>query len=78
MSKVIKHKNVIVIGRISDDENIYGSYSDMSVAKAEQSFRRQLKKESDYTPKEWDEYGKEIYIDGIITSDSKMNVDWSL
>jgi len=76
MSKPTKHKHIIVIGRVSDKENDFISFNDMTANQAANKFEKMLKKNSGYSAADWKLYGKEAYIDAILTSETPIYVDW--
>jgi len=81
MSTKTKHKHIAIIGRIPDEENVSAVYSDVTSAKAEKLFEKEII--SDYIEgsgdldREEKKYLRDqgVYIDFVITSDSPLHID---
>lgn len=81
MSKPIKHPHLVVVGRIPDEENVFATYTNLTIKQAMKAFERKLVAThiADYCQtieqkQEVKEQG--VYFDAVFTSDTPIGIDW--
>jgi len=67
-----KLKSVLVVGRLSDDENSAQVYKDKTKAQAVCLFKHWLRKAAFDNDESWE--GREIYIDVVASSSSPIKL----
>lgn len=77
----MKHPHLVVVGRIPDEENVFATYTNLTIKQAMKAFEKKLVAEhiADYceTSEQKQEVKEQgVYVDAVFTADTPIGIDW--